>query len=326
MWGISTGQSAFSSFIFSHSKRFLFVSPVAGHPKVQKSAIFDIITPDLAFGPIASGAELIAVANDCLNSFPNLSSNYDIHISHSKRECLEMTSCLQSLMNWDVFLVIEVVLTRLPSGHRDAVVDIMSQSKSSLSQKRALLLKRGLLRSTADELEVLAEIGVLSASPPCAKQPDGRFIIDEDIEGLIYRLEKLSPALVNLIQPFVNELKQTVDYARSTKVTRSILFHPLMLGNHNDHFKDGVLIQVVRKNKRSDVLAAGGRYVFLSCLVYGIRRVEWDIPSTATTTSLAGTSHSNRRLSLSVRCACRLLWRRSLLRLPRFKAPPSRLW
>ena len=55
---------------------------------MQKSAIFDIITPDLAFGPIASGAELIAVAIDCLNNFPNLSTNYDIHVSHSKRECL----------------------------------------------------------------------------------------------------------------------------------------------------------------------------------------------------------------------------------------------
>jgi translation initiation factor 2-alpha kinase 4 len=61
----------------------LLSSPVAGHPKVQKAAVFDIITPDLLSGPIAAGAELIALANDCLNSFPNLASNYDIHISHS---------------------------------------------------------------------------------------------------------------------------------------------------------------------------------------------------------------------------------------------------
>lgn len=59
-------------------------SPVAGHPKVQKAAVFDIITPDLLSGPIAAGAEIVAVANDCLNSFPNLSPNYDIHISHSR--------------------------------------------------------------------------------------------------------------------------------------------------------------------------------------------------------------------------------------------------
>lgn len=196
-------------------------NPVAGHPKVHKTAIFDIITPDLSLGPIASGAELLAVANDCLNSFPNLSHNYDIHISHSK--------------------LIETVLTRLPSGQRDAVVDIMSQSKSSLSQKRALLLKKGLLRSTADELEVLAEI-------------------DEDIDTLIYRLEKLSPALVNLIQPFVAELKQTVDFAKTARVMRPLFFHPLMFGTHNNHFKDGVLIQIVKRNKRSDVFAMGGRY------------------------------------------------------------------
>jgi translation initiation factor 2-alpha kinase 4 len=109
---------------------------------------------------VASGAELIAVANDCLNSFPNLAQNYEIHVSHSKSQsCLTISFVLALLISCDL-LVIELVLTRLPSGQQDAVVDIMSQTKSSLSQKRNLLLKRGLLRSTADELEVLAEIGV----------------------------------------------------------------------------------------------------------------------------------------------------------------------
>lgn len=61
-----------------------FSSPVAGHPKVLKAAVFDIITPDLEYGPLAAGAEIIAVARDCLDSFPNLAQNYDIHISHSK--------------------------------------------------------------------------------------------------------------------------------------------------------------------------------------------------------------------------------------------------
>jgi len=63
---------------------FPFCSPVAGHPKFTKAALFDIISPDLEHGPLAAGAELIAVANDVLESFPTLSQNYDIHISHSK--------------------------------------------------------------------------------------------------------------------------------------------------------------------------------------------------------------------------------------------------
>jgi eukaryotic translation initiation factor 2-alpha kinase 4 len=58
-------------------------------------------------------------------------------------------------------LVVDVVISRLPSGQRSSVLDIMGQSKTSQSQKRALLLKRGLLRSTADELELLSEIGKL---------------------------------------------------------------------------------------------------------------------------------------------------------------------
>ncbi|GLB36853.1 putative anticodon binding domain of tRNAs [Lyophyllum shimeji] len=196
-------------------------NPVAGHPKVQKAAVFDIITPDLESGPLAAGAELLAVAGDCLDSFPNLTPNYDIHASHSG--------------------IVQVVLARLPSGQRNAVVEILGQSKATLSQKRALLLKRGLLRSTADELELLSEI-------------------DEDIDGFMSRLERISPSLLSLIGPYVQEVKKTVDLAKATKVSRPILFHPLMLGNHHVHFRDGVLVEVVRKNKRSDVLAAGGRY------------------------------------------------------------------
>ncbi|KAF8060720.1 kinase-like domain-containing protein [Lyophyllum atratum] len=196
-------------------------NPVAGHPKVQKAAVFDIITFDLESGHVAAGAELIAVADDCLNSFPNLASNYDVHISHSS--------------------MVQVILDRLPSGQRTAVIDILSQSKSSLSQKRALLLKRGLLRSTADELELLSEI-------------------EEDIDGFVSRLERLSPSLVGLMDPSIQEVKKTIEFARAAKVTRSIFFHPLMLGSHHSNFMGGVLLEVVRKNKRSDVLAVGGRY------------------------------------------------------------------
>ncbi|KAG5719281.1 Serine/threonine-protein kinase gcn2 [Termitomyces sp. T112] len=196
-------------------------NPVAGHPNVQKAAIFDIITYDLEFGPIAASAELIAIANDCLNSFPNLASNYDIHISHSS--------------------IVELILTRLPSGQRHAVTDILTQPKSTISQKRALLLKRGLLRSTADELELLTDI-------------------DEDIDDFMSRVERLSPALVELMDPYIQEVKKTIELAKSTKVAKSILFRPLMLGNQNTYFKDGILVEVVRKNRYSDVLAAGGRY------------------------------------------------------------------
>jgi translation initiation factor 2-alpha kinase 4 len=48
---------------------------------------------------------------------------------------------------------------RIPDVHRHAVVEIINQTKSSPSQKRALLLRKGLLRSTTDELEILSEVG-----------------------------------------------------------------------------------------------------------------------------------------------------------------------
>ncbi|KAJ7668466.1 kinase-like domain-containing protein [Mycena polygramma] len=194
---------------------------VAGHPKFQKAALFDIITADLTSGPIAAAAEIIAIANDCLDSFPNLSDSYEIHISHSS--------------------IVRIIFERIPVALRPSVLEIISHSKSSPSQKRALLLRNGLLRSTADELEALADT-------------------DDDMDELLTKLDKVSPALTTLLRPIVDEVKETIQYANLTGVARPISFHPLMLGNHHSHFKDGVLIEVVRKNKRADVLAAGGRY------------------------------------------------------------------
>ena len=66
--------------------RQLLPSPVAGHPKFSKAAVFDIISPDLEWGPVAASGEIVSVANHCLDSFPNLSQNYEIHVSHSKSE------------------------------------------------------------------------------------------------------------------------------------------------------------------------------------------------------------------------------------------------
>jgi translation initiation factor 2-alpha kinase 4 len=92
-------------------------------------------------------------------------------------------------------------------------------------------------------------------------------MLDEDIDALLTKLDKVSPSLTTLLRPIVEEVKETIQYATLTGVARPISFHPLMLGNHHSHFKDGVLVEVVRKNKRMDVLAAGGRYVALSSLI-----------------------------------------------------------
>ena len=61
----------------------------------------------------------------------------------------------------DLCIVVELTMNRVPAGQRDAVVEIISQSKTLPTQKRALLLKKGLFRSTAEELEILSETGML---------------------------------------------------------------------------------------------------------------------------------------------------------------------
>ncbi|EGN94241.1 hypothetical protein SERLA73DRAFT_126224 [Serpula lacrymans var. lacrymans S7.3] len=194
---------------------------VPGHPKVTKAAVLDIITPDITGGLIAAGAEMLMLLNNCLNTFPNLAQSYEIHISHSR--------------------IVDLALNRIPLDLRPAVIDIINQSKSSAFQKRTSLLKKGLLRSTADELEVLAEV-------------------DEDIDVLLSRLDKVSPTLLSVMQPAIEEMKQTMYYATSAGFNSPILFHPLMWGAHHIHFNDGVRFEVVRRTRRLDVLAACGRY------------------------------------------------------------------
>jgi hypothetical protein len=55
--------------------------------------------------------------------------------------------------------VIDLALSRVPHDIRDSIIEVITQVKSSWSQKRAMLLKKGLLRSVVDELEVLSDAG-----------------------------------------------------------------------------------------------------------------------------------------------------------------------
>lgn len=61
-----------------------------------------------------------------------------------------------------MFLVVTHVLERIPTAHRTSVLEIINQPKSTPSQRRAALLKKGLLRSVVDELEALTDGGMIS--------------------------------------------------------------------------------------------------------------------------------------------------------------------
>lgn len=84
-------------------------------------------------------------------------------------------------------------------------------------------------------------------------------VVDEDLVTLVARLEKVSPPLLTLLSPTLDEIKQAIQYVALSGVTRPIFFHPLMISSHNTYFKDGVCFEVVRRGKRGDILAAGGR-------------------------------------------------------------------
>ena len=98
-------------------------------------------------------------------------------------------------------------------------------------------------------------------------------ILAKDIDEVMSRLEKISPTLATLISPAITEVSNTIQFAQSAGVT--------MLGSHHTHFKDGVLVEVVRRNKHSDVLAAGGRWA-ASCHLQNVFLFHFSCKDTTT--------------------------------------------
>ena len=147
-------------------------------------------------------------------------------------------------------------MNRVPLDIRQAVHEIVYPSKSTAAQKRTALLKKGLLRTTIDELEILSDT---SKHPVHGYSPLTHGSAEEDVDSIISQLERIAPTLVALMQPAILEMKDTINFAHAAGVSRPIFFRPLMLGSHNTHLKDGIIVEVVRRNKPTDILAAGGR-------------------------------------------------------------------
>jgi translation initiation factor 2-alpha kinase 4 len=133
-----------------------------------------------------------------------------------------------------------MVLNRVPAEIRPAIVEILQQSKSSSSQKKALMHKKGLARSVIEELDTVNES-------------------DTNIDAIISRIERTSPTLALHVSPFFQEIKETLSYVSVLNVSTPVVIHPLLLGK-DTYFKDGVCFEIIRRKKRTDILASGGRY------------------------------------------------------------------
>lgn len=123
-----------------------------------------------------------------------------------------------------------------------------------------MLLKKNLLKSTVDELEVLDGKGrerlVVHNSLLSNTETD------EWVDTIIPKVEKVSQQLAQNIRPFVDEVAQMLEKLElfGIPARQSIIFHPLALAS-SSRITDGICFEVVRPGKRADVLAAGGRYV-----------------------------------------------------------------
>ncbi|KAI9060398.1 Serine/threonine-protein kinase [Trametes sanguinea] len=193
---------------------------IAGHPRMSKVAVFDIITPDLITGPSAATSEAVSIASECLDNFGNLWLHYEIHLSHAR--------------------ILDQVLEHVPREIRQDTIDILSQTKSSTPQKRSNLLRKGVTRAVNDWLEVLSETY-------------------ESVDAFAERLERSFPVLREMLDEHIQDIRTTVQFAIASGVARPLKVNPLMLNNRSSYYT-GVCFEVVRKNKYTDVLATGGRY------------------------------------------------------------------
>jgi hypothetical protein len=86
--------------------------------------------------------------------------------------------------------------------------------------------------------------------------------IVDDLELLMANVNRVSPTLHSTLSSFVDEIRQTIRYAKMIGVSRTIKFRPFM---DSKNFHDpGVWFQIVKRSKRAELIAAGGRSVFVA--------------------------------------------------------------
>lgn len=122
-----------------------------------------------------------------------------------------------------------------------------------------MLLKKGLLKSTVDELDVLDGKG---KEPSVVRRSFSDTEPDDWVNTIIPKVGKVSRQLAQKIRPFVDEVAQMLEKLElfGIPARQSITFHPLALA-FNSRIADGVCFEVLRPGRRADVLAAGGRCV-----------------------------------------------------------------
>lgn len=141
------------------------------------------------------------------------------------------------------------------------MIETLTEPKLSAQQRRTILLKKGLRKSAADELEVLGGKGK-ERERSVVQGFFSNTETDDWVDTIIPKVEKVSQQLAQKIRPFVDEVAQMLEKLElfGIPARQSIIFHPLALV-FNSRITDGVCFEVLRPGRRADVLAAGGRCV-----------------------------------------------------------------
>lgn len=84
-------------------------------------------------------------------------------------------------------------------------------------------------------------------------------LLIEDFSTVRTRLIGLFPGARSRLQQAFDEIQQVIRYTKALGVSRAILLRPTIQRRAEAH-RGGIMFECVRRDKRRDIIALGGRY------------------------------------------------------------------
>jgi len=161
-----------------------------------------------------------------MKTFPRIGETYVIRVSHSS--------------------ILDLVLERIPKDLQIAVLGVLadvdfSVAGTSSGAWRTALSKKGLIRSVVDDIDTLSS----------------KWDNSNDVQD---RLDKNASVLSAVVKPHLETIKQVMDLAKLAGVPSDFMAIRPMPCKKSTYFHDDVYFEVVRRSKKTDIIAAGGRY------------------------------------------------------------------
>jgi hypothetical protein len=147
------------------------------------------------------------------------------------------------------------VLSRVDEDRRKEFRTIMS-GREGFSQKKLELLRCGIPRTLVEEVEMLTTSGMGSLATRYSIYLSNCHAVN-DLSELLAYVNKFGRAAEHLTTA-IRSMKLTLGLASALGFDQRVKIQALKLQQHR--FKNGVAFEVSWGTRRTDILAAGGRY------------------------------------------------------------------